>query len=177
MAQQRRPSQRVTSRTIDGSVYPLRKLPSRRGPNSRRRVFAIPPSFAQSTSSHASVASSGSSPSSPRPVLVPLHVNLRRLPSRLFLEQHKEDMHDAIQAGTKRKRVVSGSENALANGRGSRAGHRVKRRRAMHDSSDEGASSSMEIDDTSRWELSDSEGDDDGVGSCEFCSHSRRSLA
>ena len=177
MAQQRRPSHRVSS-AIENPLIARRKLQSRRGPASRRRVYTIATSFHQPPSgSHASVASSGSSPSSPRPVLVPLHVNLRRLPSRLLVEQHDQDMHDAVQAGNKRKRVVHGTENALANGRGSRAGHRVKRRRAMQGSSEEEGTSSMEIDNTSRWDLSGSDDDEDGVGSCESYSQSRLSIA
>lgn len=149
---------------IDGTAYPLRKLPSRRGPNSRRRVFTIPPSFAQSTSSHASVASS--SPPESRRVLVPLTFNLRRLPSRALLES-KDDMQDAVPTGSKRKRVGSGSENALSNGR-SRSGNRVKRRKAL-DSSDDEATSSMDVDDNARWDLTDSgaSDDEDGVDSCE----------
>ena len=170
MAQQRRPSHRVSS-AIDNSLIARRKLQTRRGPISRRRVFTLTTAFHHPpASSHASVASSGSSPSSPRPVLVPLHFNLRRLPSRLFVEEPKEEMHDAVPTGSKRKRVVSGSENTLVNGRGSRGGPRVKRRRAMHDSSDEDGSSSMEVDEESRWEESGSEDDEDGIGSSE-CHH------
>lgn len=172
--QQRRPAQRVTSRTIDGALYPVRKLPSRRGPASRRRVFTIPPSFPQSSHSHASVASNSPPESpSPRAVLVPLQFNLRRLPSRRFSES-KDIMHDAVPTGSKRKRVVSGSENALANGR-ARAGNRVKRRRAADSSDEDELSSSMDVDGQSRWELTDSDAsdDEDGVDSCESSCHRR----
>lgn len=87
-----------------------------------------------------------------------------------MLAEVKEDMRNVVQAGSKRKRVVSGSENTLANGRGSRSGHRVKRRRALQNSTDEDAPSSMEVDD--RWEISDSEDDEDSLDSCEsYCSH------
>ena len=84
-------------------------------------------------------------------------------------------MHDAAPTGSKRKRVVSGSENALANGR-SRSGSRVKRRRGL-DTSDEEDASEMDVDDHARWELSaDSEAsddDEDGVDSCESSCHRR----
>ena len=168
MAQQRRPSQRVSS-AIDNSLLARRKLQNRRGQVSRRRVFTITGSLHQPPSnSHGSVASSVSPPDSPRPVLVPVHFNLRRLPSRVFVEEDREeeDMHDAVQAGAKRKRVVSGSENGLVNGRGSRAGHRVKRRRGLRGSSEEDEDSSMEIDDTSRSDEGESDNNDDDVAEC-----------
>ncbi|KAF7793233.1 hypothetical protein EIP86_004343 [Pleurotus ostreatoroseus] len=72
-------------------------------------------------------------------------------------------MRNVVQAGSKRKRVVSGTENTLANGRGSRTGHRVKRRRAVQNSTDEDNLSSMDVDD--RWEIPDSEDDEDGSDS------------
>lgn len=171
MAQQRRPAHRVSS-GIDNSLLTRRKLQSRRGPSSRRRVFTIANSFPQlPSSSHASVASSGSTSTSSRAVLVPLQFNLRRLPSRLLVEP-KDDMRDVVQVGSKRKRVVSGTENTLANGRGSRTGHRAKRRRAMQNSTDEDDLSSMDVDD--RWEIPDSEDDEDGSDSCEsYCSRRR----
>lgn len=77
-------------------------------------------------------------------------------------------MREAVATGSKRKRVVSGSENALANGR-SRSGNRVKRCRASHSSDeDEQAASSMDVDGHSRWELTDSDAsDDEDVDSCE----------
>ncbi|KIP08866.1 hypothetical protein PHLGIDRAFT_357502 [Phlebiopsis gigantea 11061_1 CR5-6] len=157
--QQRRPAQRATSSSTDRALYPVRKLPSRRGPQSRRRVFTIPAAFSQTSRSHGSVASS-SPPDSPRAVLVPLHFNLRRLPSRSFLDS-KDSMHDAVPTGSKRKRAVSGSENALANNR-SRSGNMVKRRRASNSSDeDEDAASSMDVDGHTRWELTDSDASDD----------------
>lgn len=84
-------------------------------------------------------------------------------------------MRDAVPTGSKRKRVVSGSENALANGR-SRSGNRVKRCRASHSSGeDEDAASSMDVDSHSRWELTDSDAsDDEDVDSCESSCHRRR---
>ncbi|GJE96950.1 protein kinase [Phanerochaete sordida] len=74
-------------------------------------------------------------------------------------------MQDAVPTGSKRKRVGSGSENALSNGR-SRSGNRVKRRKAL-DSSDDEATSSMDVDDNARWDLTDSgaSDDEDGVDS------------
>ena len=170
MAQQRRPAHRVSS-AIDNSVLARRKLQSRRGINTRRRVFTIANSFPHSSSSHASVASS-SPPESARAVLVPLHFNLRRLPSRVLLDEHKEDMRDAVPTGSKRKRVVSGAENTHTNGR-SRSTSRVKRRRALDESSDEDEESAMEVDGNSRWDLhgSGSSEEDDSPDSCEFLIH------
>ena len=103
---------------------------------------------------------------------MPLHFNLRRLPSRTFIES-KESMQDAIPTGSKRKRVVSGSENALSNGR-SRSGNRVKRQRAL-ESSDDDLTSTMDVDDNARWDLTDSDASDDGddVDSCESSCHRR----
>src|SRR5438034_11845083 len=68
-----------------------------------------------STSSHAIGASTTLSSTDPlRPVLVTLHPNLRRLPTRLLLAQ-KESMRVSGQptthAGAKRKRVVASNEN------------------------------------------------------------------
>ncbi|KAI0345412.1 hypothetical protein BDW22DRAFT_1354345 [Trametopsis cervina] len=150
MAQQRRPAHRVNS-PLDNSLIARRKLQSRRGIHSRRRVFTLASSFPHPPSSHASVASS-SPPSSSRAVLVPLQFNLRRLPSRLFSEEEKEAMRDGIPTGVKRKRVVSGNENTQVNGR-SRSASRVKRRKASQETSDEDGGSAMEIDNHSRWEM------------------------
>lgn len=77
-------------------------------------------------------------------------------------------MRDAVPTGSKRKRVVSGAENTQSNGR-SRSASRVKRRRALHGSSDEGEGSAMDVDEHARWDLhgsDSSEGDD--VDSCEW---------
>ncbi|CAL1705317.1 unnamed protein product [Somion occarium] len=74
-------------------------------------------------------------------------------------------MQDVAQVGTKRKRVPSGNENTQAT-RGSRtAGHRVKRRRALRDSSDED-SSEMEVDGQNYWEVSDNSDDAGTLDSC-----------
>lgn len=163
MAQQRRPAHRVSS-SLDKSTVNVnaaiarRKLQSRRAISSRRRVFAIANSFPQSSGSHASVASSSPPPS--RAVLVPLHFNLRRLPSRILIDSHHEDMRDAVSTGSKRKRV-NGMENTQTNGR-SRSASRVKRRKASRDSSDED-DVEMEIDRSSHWdsEASGSSGEED----------------
>lgn len=142
-------------------VIQRRKLAARRVVSgSRRRAFS--PAAIYPTS-HASVASSASSSSPPsaRAVLVPVHFNLRRLPSRTFKQQ--EVMHDAVEIGSKRKRVVSGSENIQTNSHG--VGGRVKRRRAAPDSSDE-ESTSMDVDEPSRWGVSDGSESEGASDSC-----------
>lgn len=80
----------------DSSSPSARKYPLRRSPTSRRRrnlSEELPHS------------------SDIRQVLVPLHPNLRRLPSRRYLAQpvqsKKSDSHMARHAGIKRKRVAS----------------------------------------------------------------------
>lgn len=79
--------------------------------------------------------------------------------------RHEIDAYQRSLVGTKRKRVVSGAENTVGE-RGSRA-NRVKRRKATHGSSDDEVTSSMDVDDQSRWEGSDnSEGEED-IDSCE----------
>lgn len=75
-------------------------------------------------------------------------------------------MHDAVEIGSKRKRIVSGSENVSSNGRDHNTGGRVKRRRAAPESSDE-ESSSMDVDEEGRWDLSDGSGSEDASDSCE----------
>lgn len=167
MAQRQRAHHRVPS--VSDAAHLLRKnLKSRRAISSRRRVTYSNPYISPSSSSHGRDPSS-SPPESPRQVLVPLHFNLRRLPSRSFGEKdsmrHEIDAYHRTLAGTKRKRVVSGAENT-ASGRGSRV-NRNKRRKATHGSSDDEVTSSMEVDDQSHWEASDnSEGEED-VDSCE----------
>jgi len=90
-----------------------------------------------------------------RPVLVPLIQNLRRLPSRTYLKVAPNDMsrpeQQIVRAGTKRKRVESSNENTRSDGRARRGSSRTKRYKrsvspVMDYSSDEGASSSMEVD-------------------------------
>jgi mitogen-activated protein kinase kinase kinase 13 len=171
MAQQRRPAHRVSS-SLDNTAIARRKLQSRRVFHSRRRVFTIANSFPQTSSSHASVASS-SPPASTRAVLVPLQPNLRRLPSRRLSEERVEAMRDAVPTGMKRKRLGSGTENAT-NGR-SRSASRVKRRKPSQDTSDESdEASEMEVDTQSRWEVhtSGSSEEEEDLDSCtlDICS-------
>lgn len=94
---------------------------------------------------------------------MPLHFNLRRLPSRLFIEQ-KDSMRDAVEVGSKRKRVVSGNENLQGSSRSAR-GNKFKRRKASHGSSDEDASA-MDVDERNRWDLTDDSDDDGALDSC-----------
>ncbi|KAI0723780.1 hypothetical protein C8T65DRAFT_627408 [Cerioporus squamosus] len=163
---QRRTSHRSAS-VHDPSILSRRKLQARRANSARRRVFSLANnSYIESRpSSH---ASGSSPPTSPRPVLVPVQFNLRRLPSRL-LTDHKDSMRDAgngydVSIGMKRKRVVSGSENTSRD-RGARSSSRAKRRRAMPDSSDEEPLSGMEVDEQERWDGSENSDDEEAVGS------------
>ncbi|KAI0672755.1 hypothetical protein C8Q78DRAFT_1021226 [Trametes maxima] len=159
---QRRSSQRTVS-TPDTTIHSRRKLHVRRATNARRRVLSLAEPYLQVVpSSHASASPPSSSS---RPVLVPLHFNLRRLPSRI-LSEHKDSMRDAgngydVSIGMKRKRVVSGSENTTG-ARGARSASRVKRRKAMPDSSDEEPASEMDVDEQGHWDHSDNS-DDDGA--------------
>lgn len=75
------------------------------------------------------------------------------------------DEIDSYQAGVKRKRIASGNENTSA-GRGLRSGlGKVKRRRAMPQSSDDEIASGMEVDDHQHWELSDNSDDEPALDS------------
>ncbi|KAH9950241.1 hypothetical protein B0H21DRAFT_562937 [Amylocystis lapponica] len=165
---QRRSKHRISS-VPDTAILTRRKLQSRRGPASRRRVFTVSNSYAQpNSSSHASVASGSTPPTSPRPVLVPLQFNLRRLPSRLCSDR-KESMRDLsdayhVQVGSKRKRIVSGSENTTTS-RGSRGASRVKRRKNARDSSEDETLSGMDVDDQNDWGLSDNSEDEGAMDS------------
>ncbi|RPD66599.1 hypothetical protein L226DRAFT_567007 [Lentinus tigrinus ALCF2SS1-7] len=162
---QRRNSHRSAS-LHDPSILNRRKLQARRANTARRRVFSLANnSYIESQpSSH---ASGSSPPNSPRPVLVPVQFNLRRLPSRL-LADHKDSMRDAgngydVSIGMKRKRVVSGSENTSRD-RGARSSSRAKRRRAMPDSSDDEPLSGMDVDEE-RWDGSENSDDEEALGS------------
>ncbi|KAH9846082.1 hypothetical protein C2E23DRAFT_789657 [Lenzites betulinus] len=162
---QRRASHRTAS-LPDTAILSRRKLHSRRANHARRRVLSLAePYLEPDQSSHASASSP---PSSSRPVLVPLHFNLRRLPSRV-LSDRKESMRDAgngydVSIGMKRKRVVSGSENASTS-RGARTVSRAKRRKAMPDSSDEEHASGMDVDEQGRWNQSDNSEDEEVLDS------------
>lgn len=99
---------------------PARKYPLRRTPPSRRRRELD--GFEQ--------------PSDIRPVLVPLHQNLRRLPSRLYLGQiDQSDKHTfmaphVVKVGTKRKRVTKATTSNENAAHYTRASTRSKRRRS-----------------------------------------------
>ncbi|TFY78809.1 hypothetical protein EWM64_g5203 [Hericium alpestre] len=168
--------------------YKLRHPPSlaRGFARSIVRKLRQPSNSTRSRTSNASLppsdddADDDSETESPRPALAPLQFNLRRLPSRLALVD-RESMrvssdagdHGAVQVGAKRKRVVSGTENAhgSANGRVARASSRgrYKRRRgsARSVTSDEDGVSEMDVDDrvknhyhTRSWDDSDDDADD-----------------
>ncbi|TDL25008.1 hypothetical protein BD410DRAFT_72283 [Rickenella mellea] len=109
-------------------------------------------------------ASSSTSPS--RPVLVPLHPNLRRLPSRVMTYSRNmlrnfsgASQNFNVPVGAKRKRIASGNENTYVSGRGTRDRPRFKRQRSMNsreDTSDDEnmSTSAMDIDEESnlQWE-------------------------
>ncbi|KAJ7744952.1 hypothetical protein DFH07DRAFT_963486 [Mycena maculata] len=105
-----------------------------------------------------------------RPVLVPLHTNLRRRPWR---QQDPEKLQDddmtTVQLGSKRKRVASANENAHGGGRRTRGSGRLKRLRSdAYDPPDEGEASGMDVDGTPpprRWSASASDDDSDGLSS------------
>ncbi|KAI0823563.1 hypothetical protein BC628DRAFT_1383813 [Trametes gibbosa] len=162
---QRRASHRTAS-LPNTAILSRRKLHSRRASHARRRVLSLAePCLQLDQPSHASARSP---PASSRPVLVPLHFNLRRLPSRVFSDR-KDSMRDAgngydVSIGMKRKRVVSGSENASTS-RSARTVSRVKRRRAMPESSDEEHASGMDVDDQARWNQSDNSEDEEALDS------------
>ncbi|KAI8982825.1 hypothetical protein BD414DRAFT_419360 [Trametes punicea] len=161
MAQRR--SNHRTASLPSTAIVVRRKFHARRATKARRRVLSLADPYLQSD--HSSHASGSSPPSSSRPVLVPLHFNLRRLPSRI-LSNRKDSMRDAgngydLSIGMKRKRVVSGSENS-SSARGARSTSRAKRRKAMSDSSDEEHANGMDIDEQDNWDHSDNS-DDDGA--------------
>ncbi|KAJ3906162.1 hypothetical protein F5879DRAFT_947549 [Lentinula edodes] len=88
-----------------------------------------------------------------RPVLVPLHQNLRRLPSRTHLAGKHIDIDDSsmnLRVGSKRKRVASGSnENAQHGSHSSRGSGRFKRFKSSRQSSETSEDeelSSMDVD-------------------------------
>ncbi|KAI0780459.1 hypothetical protein BD413DRAFT_463707 [Trametes elegans] len=162
---QRRLNHRTAS-LPDTTVTSRRKLQARRATNTRRRVLSLAEPYVGSE--HLPHASASPSPTSSRPVLVPLHFNLRRLPSRI-LSERKDSMREAgdaydVSIGMKRKRVVSGSENTSGS-RGARSASRVKRRKAMPDSSDEDHTSGMDVDEQDRWDHSDNSEEDGGLDS------------
>ncbi|KAI0636513.1 hypothetical protein C8Q77DRAFT_1188904 [Trametes polyzona] len=160
----RRSSHRTTS-LPDTAILSRRKLQARRANHVRRRVLSLAEPYLQlDDPAH---ASGTSPPSSSRPVLVPLHFNLRRLPSRI-LSDRKDTMRESgngydVSIGMKRKRVVSGSENTAV--KGARSVSRAKRRKAMPDSSDEEHASGMDVDEHDGWDRSDNSEGEDGIDS------------
>ncbi|KAJ7775142.1 hypothetical protein B0H16DRAFT_1760848 [Mycena metata] len=99
-----------------------------------------------------------------RPVLVPLHTNLRRRPSRFqSSEKLQDDPMTHVELGSKRKRVASANENAHAGGRPTRGSGRLKRLRSdPYEPSEAGEASGMDVDDTpasTRWSASPSDGE------------------
>ncbi|KAJ6597208.1 hypothetical protein DFH09DRAFT_904243 [Mycena vulgaris] len=102
-----------------------------------------------------------------RPVLVPLHTNLRRRPSRPHPSEKLQDgAMPPVQLGSKRKRVASSNENAHGGGRPTRGSGRLKRLRSdAYDPSDAGEASGMDVDDSlpsTRWLAPNSDDDSDG---------------
>ena len=164
---QRRASHRSAS-LQDPTIHSRRKLQARRAPTGRRRVFPFNKSYVDSNpSSHAS--GSSTPPPSSRAVLVPVHFNLRRLPSRIFSD-HKESMRNAshtfdVSIGMKRKRVVSGSENT--SGRSARSTSRAKRHKPLPDtSSEEELTNEMDVDDDETLDDSELSEDEEAEDSC-----------
>ncbi|KAJ7685453.1 hypothetical protein DFH06DRAFT_43508 [Mycena polygramma] len=122
-----------------------RKYHLRRSPNSHRLLRH------ETTPEHGPV----------RPVLVPLHTNLRRRPSRLASsDKSQDDPMPPAQLGSKRKRVPSANENAHAGGRPTRGSGRLKRLRSdPYDPSEAGEASEMDVDApaSKRWSASASD--------------------
>ncbi|KII89063.1 hypothetical protein PLICRDRAFT_40703 [Plicaturopsis crispa FD-325 SS-3] len=180
MAQRRSPhrvSATSTSTTSSGPPplsrkrYSLRRIPG----SSRRRALAVANRFPHASSSHAPSTTDASDDDSElgsqRQVLVPLHPNLRRLPSRVLLipknepEMRHREFDDA-PVGAKRKRVASASnENEHTHGHPTRGSGRMKRLRSANSSDEE--ISAMDIDQPGQWimspENSDDEEDEDAV--------------
>ncbi|CAK5277318.1 unnamed protein product [Mycena citricolor] len=104
-----------------------------------------------------------------RPVLVPLHTNLKRRTSRRTLsEKVKDEPMPANESGSKRKRVLSINENAHAGGRSTRGSGRLKRLRlARYHAESDGEASGMDVDmnSSARWSSSGSEDDSVASGS------------
>lgn len=122
--------------------------------------------------SHASSQFISSPPQAHRPVLVPLHPNLRRLPSRVHLAQKDEGfkqlMRDSshVITGSKRKRVESSNENAHTHGMATRGSGRKRLRTTVpttyYRDDSQSELSDMEVD-TASVQNSDS-GDSDASG-------------
>ncbi|KIK59498.1 hypothetical protein GYMLUDRAFT_201639 [Collybiopsis luxurians FD-317 M1] len=137
------------------TTFGHRRYPARRpSPGRKRATKARSTSSASSDGFHAST----SRELDIRPVLVALHPNLRRLPSRVYLVEKPMDICDAEsnpRVGSKRKRVASGgNENSQHGGRPARGSGRLKRfkasRKSDETSDDDGQLSSMDVDDVFR---------------------------
>ncbi|KAJ4487679.1 hypothetical protein J3R30DRAFT_3430302 [Lentinula aciculospora] len=136
--------------SANSTVVRRRYLLRRPSPTKKRAAAAR---ATYSTNSDVFHASNSSRDIDIRPVLVPLHQNLRRLPSRVHLAGKHIDIYDAsmdTRVGSKRKRVASGSnENAQHGGRSSRGSSRLKRfksSRQSSETSEDNDLSSMDVD-------------------------------
>ncbi|KAA1469404.1 hypothetical protein DENSPDRAFT_835021 [Dentipellis sp. KUC8613] len=188
MAQRRQLHTRLSTAAPSSSSprrhYRLRQAPSvarglvRNFARKLRHPSAVTRSRASESGASLPRSDSDSDTDPSRPVLAPLQFNLRRLPSRLALNEREgmrltsETSEGTVHAGAKRKRVVSGSENAHGHGSARSASrtasrNRYKRRRgsAHRDAtSDEDGHSEMEVDGpakthqhTNNWNNSDDE--------------------
>ena len=171
MASRRSPSHKhsTSCSTRYGSLI-RRKYPLRHSPSAFKQ-----PLLKANSNSHA--LEQDATPIASRPVLVPLHFNLRRLPSRMAISRHRDISardHSDVQVGLKRKRATSTNENAYVPRRGSRAAGTFKRRRSQlskDDTSDEEYSppqSAMELDDETagHWLSDHSDIEDSPLHTC-----------
>lgn len=123
MAHTRRSPQRRSPSSSLSSPPAARKKYSLRRPTTRASSHALRPS--------------ASPPPDYRPVLVPLHPNLRRLPFRhsACKDSDKDlamrDSDQVVKVGVKRKRVAGTNENALASAPKTRGSSRRKRLRTV----------------------------------------------
>jgi len=72
-----------------------------------------------------------------------------------------------IQAGTKRKRSASGTENVTLAARVVRGIGKFKRHKSAHNSSEDDVESAMEVDTQTTWVDSDNSGNESSPDSCE----------
>ncbi|KAF5389955.1 hypothetical protein D9757_003564 [Collybiopsis confluens] len=138
------------------TTFGHRRYPGQRPPPIRKR--ASKSRSASSATVDVFRASTSSRDIDIRPVLVPLHPNLRRLPSRVHLVEKPMEICDTDQnprVGSKRKRVASGgNENTHHGGRPTRGSGQLKRfktsRKSDETSEDDEQLSSMDVDDVFR---------------------------
>jgi hypothetical protein len=162
---QRRLSYRSPSSSLSRSRYTRRRL------HSRRRAAVSFKTNQPTISSHDSTPPS--SPTLLRPVLVPLHLNLRRLPSRLNINKSYNTRYASTvrtaHVGEKRKRVAASNENAHNGARLLKSHGRFKRQRSSrrtYNNDDDEVASAMDVDDTlTPVADSDSSGEDNALGS------------